>query len=139
MNFSFDNYNTEGFFDEMFFADGQTRSGYTFFKDRVETLSKEEFMRRQISAERALMAMGITFNVYSENEGTERIMPVDIIPRIVNAQEWEKNGKGLNSANYCLKFVFGRHLFRSKNHQRWHHSQRGYLFIEKLFSTMHGH
>jgi len=95
MNFSFDNYNTEGFFDEMFFADGQTRSGYTFFKDRVETLSKEEFMRRQISAERALMAMGITFNVYSENEGTERIMPVDIIPRIVNAQEWEKMEKGL--------------------------------------------
>jgi uncharacterized circularly permuted ATP-grasp superfamily protein len=95
MNFSFDNYNTEGFFDEMFFADGQTRSGYTFFKDRVETLSKEEFMRRQISAERALMAMGITFNVYSENEGTERIMPVDIIPRIVNAQEWAKMEKGL--------------------------------------------
>lgn len=95
MNFSFNNYNTEGFFDEMFTADGQTRSGYTFFKDRVEQLSKEEFMRRQISAERALMAMGITFNVYSENEGTERIMPVDIIPRIVSAQEWEKMEKGL--------------------------------------------
>jgi uncharacterized circularly permuted ATP-grasp superfamily protein len=95
MNFTFDNYNTEGFFDEMFTSDGQIRSGYTFFKDRVEQLSKQEFMRRQISAERALMAMGITFNVYSENEGTERIMPVDIIPRIVSAQEWEKMEKGL--------------------------------------------
>ena len=95
MNFTFDNYNAEGFFDEMFTEDGQTRSGYTYFKDRVEQLSKEEFMRRQISAERALMAMGITFNVYSENEGTERIMPVDIIPRIVSAQEWEKMEKGL--------------------------------------------
>ena len=95
MNFTFDNYNTEGFFDEMFTSDGEIRSGYTFFKDRVEQLSKEEFMRRQISAERALMAMGITFNVYSENEGTERIMPVDIIPRIVSAQEWEKMEKGL--------------------------------------------
>ena len=95
MNFSFDNYNAEGFFDEMFTKDGKTRSGYTFFKDRVEQLTKEEFMRRQISAERALMAMGITFNVYSENEGTERIMPVDIIPRIVSAQEWEKMEKGL--------------------------------------------
>jgi len=79
----------------MFTEDGQIRSGYTFFKDRVEQLSKEEFMRRQISAERALMAMGITFNVYSENEGTERIMPVDIIPRIVSAQEWQKMEKGL--------------------------------------------
>ena len=95
MNFTFDNYNTEGFFDEMFTSDGEIRSGYTFFKDRVEQLSKEEFMRRQISAERALMAMGITFNVYSENEGTERIMPVDIIPRIVSAKEWEKMERGL--------------------------------------------
>jgi uncharacterized circularly permuted ATP-grasp superfamily protein len=95
MNFSFDHYNTEGFFDEMFTADGKTRSGYTFFKDRVEQLTKKEFTRRQISAERALMAMGITFNVYSENEGTERIMPVDIIPRIVSAQEWDKMEKGL--------------------------------------------
>lgn len=95
MNFSFENYNAEGFFDEMFTEDGQIRSGYTFFKDRVEQLTKEEFMRRQISAERALMAMGITFNVYSENEGTERIMPVDIIPRIVSAQDWEKMEKGL--------------------------------------------
>lgn len=95
MNFTFDNYIAEGFFDEMFTEDGQTRSGYTYFKDRVEQLTKEEFMRRQISAERALMAMGITFNVYSENEGTERIMPVDIIPRIVSAQEWEKMEKGL--------------------------------------------
>jgi uncharacterized circularly permuted ATP-grasp superfamily protein len=95
MNFSFNHYDTEGFFDEMFTSDGQVRLGYTHFKDRVEELSKEEFMRRQISAERALMAMGITFNVYSENEGTERIMPVDIIPRIVSAQEWKKIERGL--------------------------------------------
>jgi uncharacterized circularly permuted ATP-grasp superfamily protein len=95
MNFSFKNYETDGFFDEMFEADGSVRAGYEHFKDRVEQLSQEEFLSRQQSAERALMAMGITFNVYSENEGTERIMPVDIIPRIVEAKEWEKIEKGL--------------------------------------------
>jgi uncharacterized circularly permuted ATP-grasp superfamily protein len=95
MNFSFDNYNTEGFFDEMFLPDGSIREGYSPFKERVEQLPSEEFIRRQQAAERALMAMGITFNVYSENEGTERIMPVDIIPRIVSAKEWEKVEKGL--------------------------------------------
>lgn len=95
MNFSFNHYDNEGFYDEMFTANGEIRPGYQHFKDRVEQLSPEEFQRRQISAERALMAMGITFNVYSENEGTERIMPVDIIPRIVHAQEWEKMEKGL--------------------------------------------
>jgi uncharacterized circularly permuted ATP-grasp superfamily protein len=95
MNFSFNAYDTEGYFDEMFTAEGSVRPGYSHFKERVEKLSQEEFTRRQQSAERALMAMGITFNVYSENEDTERIMPVDIIPRIVEAQEWEKIEKGL--------------------------------------------
>lgn len=91
MNFSFNNYDAEGFFDEMFTPEGQVRAGYAHFKDRVENLTKEEFTRRQQSAERALMAMGITFNVYAENEGTERIMPVDIIPRIVEAKEWKRS------------------------------------------------
>ncbi len=95
MNFSFEKYDNEGFYDEMFTPSGDIRPGYQHFKDRVEQLTKVEFQRRQISAERALMAMGITFDVYSENEGTERIMPVDIIPRIVHAQEWEKMEKGL--------------------------------------------
>jgi uncharacterized circularly permuted ATP-grasp superfamily protein len=85
MNFSFDQYETDGFYDEMFTEKGEVRPGYTHFKERVEQLKKVEFTRRQQSAERALMAMGITFNVYAENEGTERIMPVDIIPRIVEA------------------------------------------------------
>ena len=99
MNFTFDDYKTEGFYDEMFTENGEVRPGYSHFKERVEQLKQVEFTRRQQSAERALMAMGITFNVYAENEGTERIMPVDIIPRIVEAQEWEKIEKGLIQQN----------------------------------------
>lgn len=95
MNFSFKDYQTEGFYDEMFSPEGLVREGYEPFKERVEQLSKGEFLRRHQSAERALMAMGITFNVYSENEGTERIMPVDIIPRIVNGSDWNNVEKGL--------------------------------------------
>ena len=52
MNFSFDNYNTEGFFDEMFLPDGSIREGYSPFKERVEQLPSEEFIRRQQAAER---------------------------------------------------------------------------------------
>ncbi len=95
MNFNFDNYNTEHFFDEMFVENGQLRPGYEVFKKEVEKLSHEDMVERQLAAERSLMAMGITFNVYSENEGTERIMPVDIIPRIVSKQEWDHVEKGL--------------------------------------------
>lgn len=95
MNFSYDNYQTEGFFDEMFDENGNVRLGYEAFKERTEQLKIEEFVRRHQAAERSLMAMGITFNVYSENEGTERIMPVDIIPRVIEAEDWKKTEKGL--------------------------------------------
>jgi len=93
--FSFAQYQTDGFFDEMFSAEGQLRPGYEAFKSRVEQLTTEEMLRRQQAAEKALMAMGITFNVYSENEGTERIMPIDIIPRIVPGEEWNRLERGL--------------------------------------------
>ncbi|RAJ92459.1 putative circularly permuted ATP-grasp superfamily protein [Larkinella arboricola] len=94
-SFSFADYQTENFYDEMFTADGQVRSGYEPFKQRVEQLSREDMIGRQHAAERALMSMGITFNVYSEGEGTERIMPIDIIPRVIPSEEWNRLERGL--------------------------------------------
>ncbi len=93
--FSFADYQTERFFDEMFLANGQERSGYTPFRQRVEQLTPDELVSRQHAAERALLSMGITFNVYADGEGTERIMPIDIIPRIIEAAEWDWLERGL--------------------------------------------
>ncbi|MFN3379914.1 MAG: circularly permuted type 2 ATP-grasp protein, partial [Runella zeae] len=95
MQFSFKNYDTENFYDEMFTPDGKMRPGYEVFKQRVEQLTQTELMNRQHTAERALMSMGITFNVYSEGEGTERIMPLDIIPRVVAGEDWNRLEEGL--------------------------------------------
>lgn len=95
MQFSFDQYQTEGFHDEMFDAEGRVRPGYEAFRQRAEQLTFDDMTRRQVAAEKALMAMGITFNVYAENEGTERIMPIDIIPRILEGQEWSRIERGL--------------------------------------------
>ncbi|RDB03097.1 circularly permuted type 2 ATP-grasp protein [Runella aurantiaca] len=95
MHFSFKNYDTEKFYDEMFSSDGRIRPGCEAFKQRVEQLTQTELMNRQHTAERALMSMGITFNVYSEGEGTERIMPLDIIPRVVAGDDWNRLEKGL--------------------------------------------
>jgi uncharacterized circularly permuted ATP-grasp superfamily protein len=95
MNFSFENYNLDNFYDEMFNKDGSVRDGYSIFKEESEKLSYEDMLNRQHAAERSLMAMGITFNVYTEDQGTERIMPVDIIPRIVEKEEWDHLEKGL--------------------------------------------
>jgi uncharacterized circularly permuted ATP-grasp superfamily protein len=93
--FSFSEYALDNFYDEMFTANGQVRAGYEVFRRRVEQISREDLVSRQLAAERALMAMGITFNVYSEGEGTERIMPIDIIPRIIEAAEWARLEQGL--------------------------------------------
>jgi uncharacterized circularly permuted ATP-grasp superfamily protein len=95
MNFSFDNYQTDGFFDEMYHSDGQLRAHYGAFRDSASALTVEEMNQRQRDAERSLMAMGITFNVYSENQGTERIMPVDMVPRIIQKNEWDRLERGL--------------------------------------------
>jgi len=51
--------------------------------------------RKQIAAEKALLNLGITFNVYGHNDGTEKIFPFDIIPRIIDIKEWKVIEKGL--------------------------------------------
>ncbi|MCB0571397.1 MAG: circularly permuted type 2 ATP-grasp protein [Phaeodactylibacter sp.] len=91
----FSGYALDGFYDEMFKADGEVRPEYAFFLSQVAKVQGEDLMARQYAAERALMSMGITFNVYSENEGVERIMPIDIIPRIINGRQWSRLEEGL--------------------------------------------
>lgn len=91
----FDSYKTEGFYDEMFLPDGTVRPQCRALVNRIHSLSDGDFKRRHKGAERALMRMGITFNVYGNEQATERIFPFDILPRIVPADEWAVIEKGL--------------------------------------------
>lgn len=91
----FDSYKTEGFYDEMFLPDGTVRPQCRALVNRIHSLSDGDFKRRHKGAERALMRMGITFNVYGNEQATERIFPFDILPRIVAADEWRVIEKGL--------------------------------------------
>jgi uncharacterized circularly permuted ATP-grasp superfamily protein len=95
-------YQTEGFFDEMFLPDGSPRPEASTVLKRIFALPDGEVQIRQQAAERALLHMGITFNVYNNNEGTERIMPLDVVPRIVSAQEWRGLERGLAQRVYAL-------------------------------------
>ncbi|TAH21718.1 MAG: circularly permuted type 2 ATP-grasp protein [Cytophagales bacterium] len=90
-----DSYNTEGFFDEMFTSDHQLKTGYVPFVNYIKHLTIEDLAHKQVAAEHSLMALGITFNVYSAEGGTERIMPLDIIPRIIEGREWDRLSDGL--------------------------------------------
>ena len=66
------------------------------------SLSAGELQQRQHAAQVALFKEGVTFNVYGNNQGTERIFPFDIIPRIVAAGEWAKLEQGLKQRTLAL-------------------------------------
>src|SRR5215831_8390980 len=83
----FDGYSTDGFYDEMFAADGSPRSCARLLYERITSVGDAELRRCQNAAEQALFRMGITFNVYGDQAGTEKIFPFDILPRIVAADE----------------------------------------------------
>jgi len=98
----FNNYETSGFYDEMFNDKIHARETYSRFRKLVEKLSLADLKQRQSLAERALFSMGITFNVYNEAEGKERIFPIDIVPRIIAQKEWQLIEKGLKQRVHAL-------------------------------------
>ena len=100
MNFT--GYDTEGFYDELFDGQGQPRPGADLLVQRINSMGDSELLRRQMAAEKALLNLGITFNVYSNEAQTEKIFPFDIIPRIVQADEWQVLEKGLKQRIHAL-------------------------------------
>jgi len=91
----FENYERGGFYDEMFEADGKVRPHYQRLYKRFQEMSGEEFERKRDLADSSFLTQGVTFTVYSDNKGTERIFPFDMIPRIIPQHEWEKVEAGL--------------------------------------------
>jgi uncharacterized circularly permuted ATP-grasp superfamily protein len=91
----FKDYEVGDFFDEMFSEKMRPRSAAQALVRAVEALAEGGLLSRQQAAERALLQMGITFNVYGEQAGAEKIFPFDILPRIVSATEWSRIEKGL--------------------------------------------
>ncbi len=76
----FSDYDTDGFFDEMFDDRGVPRPPASLLASRLKSLAAGELIRRQKAADTALLNMGITFNVYGHEAGTEKIWPFDLIP-----------------------------------------------------------
>jgi uncharacterized circularly permuted ATP-grasp superfamily protein len=96
------NYDPGHFYDELFDAPGRPRPEFTPLVDRINSLSIEEIQRRQQAAQIALFKMGVTFNVYGDDQGTEKIFPFDILPRTIAASEWQILEKGLKQRIYAL-------------------------------------
>ena len=88
-------YDTGGFFDEMFLQDGTPRPECLALAQRLSELPMDELVRRQRAADRMMIQLGITFNVYGEAEGTERAIPFDTVPRIMPGTQWDRIERGL--------------------------------------------
>ncbi len=91
----FDAYEPGNFFDELFLNKRQPRPESALLIERINALSLEDLKQRQQVAQNTLFKLGVTFNVYSDSEGTERIFPFDIVPRVVSASEWAWLERGL--------------------------------------------
>ena len=91
----FQGYAPEAFFDEMFEATGDVRTHYQRLLTRYTGMSSEEFQKKRDLADNAFLTQGVTFTVYNDLEGTERIFPFDLIPRIIPRAEWEHVERGL--------------------------------------------
>src|ERR1700688_2040689 len=86
----------------MFDASGQVRPEARLLLETIQSLEEGQLLRCQRAAERVLLQMGITFNVYGDSAGAERIFPFDLIPRIVRAEEWEWIERGLKQRIHAL-------------------------------------
>lgn len=91
----FQAYTPNGCFDEMLNEEGNTRAHYRGWTALLSTLTPEDFENRRQSVDLAFLRQGVTFNVYGDSRGAEKVFPFDLVPRIIPAAEWEYLERGL--------------------------------------------
>ena len=98
-------------YDEMLSADGKVRPHYLALDERIATLAGPQLDERQRTLERFFLLQGITFTVYGGESSTERIIPTDLLPRIIPASEWAIIETGLTqrlrALNLFLADIYG--------------------------------
>jgi uncharacterized circularly permuted ATP-grasp superfamily protein len=98
-------------YDEMFDADGGVRGNYAALHARLSTLSPSDLGERQRKLEQSFLLQGITFTVYGAENTTERIIPTDLLPRIIPGAEWNRIEAGLiqrlRALNLFLADIYG--------------------------------
>ena len=99
-------------FDEMWGADEQLRGPYENYQNWFEGEDPARLRAKQREAEDVFRLMGITFNVYGRAEAEERLIPFDIIPRIISGREWQKLSRGIEqrvrAINAFLHDIYNR-------------------------------
>jgi uncharacterized circularly permuted ATP-grasp superfamily protein len=91
----FSDYDRGGFFDEVFDRDGGVRPHYRGVIERLAGLTPEDLDRREGIRDALFRSQGITFTVYGDDDGLERTFPMDLLPRIIPAEEWDVVERGV--------------------------------------------
>ncbi len=105
VSISFTEYQSDGFYDEMFDGAGNPRPDCHPLYQNIRSISSDDLIRRQRAADRSMVQLGITFNVYGDRQGLERIIPFDILPRIVCRDEWNMLERGLRQRITALNML----------------------------------
>ena len=95
MRVNWKSYNPGQFFDELISSPGYARKPARRLASYLQSLNHEDLLQKKTAAELAIKTMGISFTVYSDAGNIDREWPMDIIPRMIAASEWDKTGKGL--------------------------------------------
>jgi uncharacterized circularly permuted ATP-grasp superfamily protein len=89
-------------YDELFEAPGVPRPHCRALVDALDRFTLEDLQDRQRRADLAFVNLGITFTVYSESAGVERIFPFDLVPRVIESREWDRVERGLKQRVVAL-------------------------------------
>ncbi|MGB3295384.1 MAG: circularly permuted type 2 ATP-grasp protein [Phormidesmis sp.] len=92
---SFQDYDPGDFYDELFTGAGVPRETASLLIERIDSLPIDSLIRRQQAAQNTLFKLGVTFNVYGDEQGSEKVFPFDVVPRIVPGEAWRWLEKGL--------------------------------------------
>ena len=95
MRVNWKSYNSGPFFDELISSPGFARKPARRLASYLRSLKHEDLLQKKTSAELAIKTMGISFTVYSDAGNIDREWPMDIIPRLIAASEWDQTSKGL--------------------------------------------
>lgn len=110
----FASYRLGSAYDELFTPEGLPREHYEALHSFLNSLSAEELSKRQKAADLSFLQQGITFTVYNNNEGTERIFPYDLLPRLLTGSEWDTIDRGLTQRVTALN-LFLKDLYHAEH------------------------
>ncbi len=109
---------SKSFFDEMYTSETDVRTLYANYANWLKNVPPEQLDAKRKEAELLFRRVGITFNVYGEDAGTERLIPFDVIPRMLSGKEWQVLSKGaiqrVRALNMFLDDIYhGREIIKA--------------------------